>query len=385
MPHSLMGVGPMPDILYSYLGLTREEHLVFSHIDAAGNNGVWSRSLQKRLQAHAKVLEKTYHSLLQKGRIKKMTSVKHPNRKMFIVAGLQPSEDATGGAWFDDGKLDQQLIDGVSLVAEKYISDKSWVTLKQPPSSTTQRTHGDIKGKGKSASAQVDDDQPRSLSPEANRKEQKSKPKPPARTFAAHQPGYQQYPTANDVTNEVNAQNIAQGLRLPVTAVAQLLEVMVYDEKLYKLTRPPLRSDEPGRDPETNQVTMYRSYRTPGQLEETFRIFDKLNSNSASARKAARRQLELEDIGRGGASEVPCLRCPAFDLCGDGGPVNVVTCPYFDEWYLRAARADRDEGLTWPESDEFLKTGERKKQQRLEALTRATHSIKVEASAMDIS
>lgn len=341
--------------------------------------------LQKRLQAHAKVLEKTYHSLLQKGRIKKMTSVKHPNRKMFIVAGLQPSEDATGGAWFDEGKLDQQLIDGISLWAEKYISDRSWVAIKQPPGDVGAKSHVDIKGKGKSSSAQIDDDQPRSLSPEVNHKEQKSKPKPPRRTYVVHRPGYQRYPTAADVTNEVNATNITNGVRLPVTAIMQLLEVMVYDEKLYKIKRPPLRNDEPGRDPADDQVTMYRCYKTPEELEDNFKIFEKLSNPSAGVRKAARRQIELEDIGRGGASEVPCMRCPAFDLCGDGGPVNVVTCPYFDEWYLRTARADRDDGRAWAEGEDFLKAGERKKQRRLEALTRAVHSEKVDPNAMDMT
>jgi DNA-directed RNA polymerase III subunit RPC6 len=359
--------------------------LVFSHIDAAGNNGVWSRNLQKRLQAHAKVLEKTYHSLMQKGRIKKMTSVKYPNRKMFIVAGLQPSEDATGGAWFDDGKLDEYLINGVSIWIEKYVSDRSWRVVKQPSDYATHNAHTDIKGKGKSQSAQLDDEQPRSVSPEVGRKEHKPRPKPAPKVFSAHLPGYKSYPTASDITSAVNTSDITNNTRLPLTAVVQLLEVMVYDEKLYKITRPALRRDEAGRDTETDQVVMYRSYKTPEQLNESFAILQKLDSGSASARKAARREVELEDLGRGGASEVPCLRCPAFDLCGDGGPVNVVTCPYFDEWYLRAARADRDEGQAWPDGDDFLKAGERKKQHRLEALTRAAYATKAESNAMDTS
>ena len=315
-----------------------------------------------------------------------MTSVKHPNRKMFIVAGLQPSEDATGGAWFDEGKLDQQLIDGVSFWAEKYISDRSWVAVKpsdhNEPAGLARTT---AKGKGRSKSMHVDDDQPRSSSPELNYKEPKDtrgKPKQHSTFYVPHPPGHEGYPTAAQVTNDVNAANIASGIRLPVTAVAQLLEVMVYDEKLYKMKRP-ARSDEPGRDPDSEHITMYRCFKTPGELGEKVKLFEKLDSHSASTRKHARRQIELEDVGRGGASEVPCLRCPAFDLCGDGGPVNVVTCPYFDEWYLRTARADRDEGRPWADGEEFLKLGERKRQQRLEALTRAAHSIKADGNAMD--
>ena len=39
--------------------------------------------------------------------------------------------------------------------------------------------------------------------------------------------------------------------------------------------------------------------------------------------------------GRGpgnGLSAVPCGRCPVFNLCEVGGPVNAEECVYFDEW-----------------------------------------------------
>lgn len=368
---------------HSYQGLTREEHLVFSHIDAAGNQGLWTRTLQKRLQAHAKVLERTYKSLEQKGKIKGMKSVKHPTRKMYIVAGLQPSEDATGGAWFHDGNLDQGSIDGVAMWAEKYISDQSWVAVKPNLQQAEQVEDTPTKGKGKSKAASIDDEQPRSISPEMHHREQKSKPKRPPTRYYPHPPGHHGYPTAAMITNEVNASGVIKG-RLPVTAVTQLLEVMVYDDKLYKMYRE-LRSDEISLDSTTDQVAMYRCFKTPGQLEERFNTTGRLQSHSASTRKAARREVELEEVGRGGASEVPCLKCPAFDICGDGGPVNVVTCPYFDEWYLRTARADRDDDHPWADGEDFLKVGERRKQQRIDAITRPPPPVPIEikTEAMD--
>lgn len=42
-----------------------------------------------------------------------------------------------------------------------------------------------------------------------------------------------------------------------------------------------------------------------------------------------------EVIGSGpgnGLSEVPCGRCPVFNLCEVGGPVNAEECVYLDEW-----------------------------------------------------
>lgn len=316
-----------------------------------------------------------------------MKSVKHPTRKMYIVAGLQPSEDATGGAWFHDGKLDHELIDAASFWAEKIVAEKSWVAVRQPGQNNEYEstTNNDIKGKSKSKSAAIDDDGPRSLSPELTHRDLKSKQKRPRTEYVPHPPGYTGYPTATDIANEINSKEIIKGLRLPTTAIAQLMEVLVYDEKLYKLQRE-RRSNEVETDTDRGNVTMFRSYKSPLQLEQEFRRKERTGSTLSHERRAARRSIELEDVGRGGASEVPCLKCPAFDLCGDGGPVNVVTCPYFDEWYLRVARADRDDGTPWPGSDDFVKVGERKKQRRVEALAHAEQVvIKAEPEAMDVS
>jgi len=36
--------------------------------------------------------------------------------------------------------------------------------------------------------------------------------------------------------------------------------------------------------------------------------------------------------GGGVLSEVPCGRCPVFDLCEEGGPVGPSSCVYFTDW-----------------------------------------------------
>jgi DNA-directed RNA polymerase III subunit RPC6 len=293
-----------------------------------------------------------------------MKSVKNPTRKMYIVAGLQPAEDTTGGAWFDDGKLDSELIELVALWVEKYVSDRSWLVVRS--ADTQDTTSPDTKSKGKRKTSHIDDDEPRSLSPEVNHKQPKPRHRSPPKTYAPHPPDYRDYPTADSIAKAIFTENVV-AMRLPPTAVVQLLDVMVYDEKLYTLERS-ARSDEPGRNLETNTITMYRCFRTPADFDTQMAMSQRTGDTSSTVRRAARRHFEIEDLGRGGASEVPCLRCPAFDLCGDGGPVNVVTCPYFDEWYLGTARADRERGEPWAASEEFLKVGEKKKSLRIEAL-----------------
>jgi hypothetical protein len=90
---------------------------------------------------------------------------------------------------------------------------------------------------------------------------------------------------------------------------------------------------------------MYRSFKTPQDLYEENQLVTRTNSHKSEVKKAAMRQQQLEEVGPGGASEVPCMSCPVFDICDNGGPTNVRTCKYFDQWYLVLAEADREAGV----------------------------------------
>jgi DNA-directed RNA polymerase III subunit RPC6 len=35
----------------------------------------------------------------------------------------------------------------------------------------------------------------------------------------------------------------------------------------------------------------------------------------------------------GWGSQTPCARCPVFDFCKQGGPVNPTDCVYYGEWF----------------------------------------------------
>ena len=41
-----------------------------------------------------------------------------------------------------------------------------------------------------------------------------------------------------------------------------------------------------------------------------------------------------------GWSQAPCGRCPQFDFCKEGGPVNPQQCVYYDEWLARDFAAE---------------------------------------------
>jgi DNA-directed RNA polymerase III subunit RPC6 len=371
----------------SYTGLTRDEHLVFACIDSSGTAGMWTKNIIRRLNAHSKVLDRTLKTLESKGIIRPMKNVKYPQRKMFIVAGLQPSEEATGGAWYTDGVLDVSLIHVIGDQIEEFVSQKSWKVIVDNSQPLTDGVNNkrkaphdgfDSTGKEKPKIIRIDDNQPRSESSELKYKV-KSHKVHSRKSYVPHDPGYLGYPTLSDITKHINTSKVTNSV-FPQNSIAHLIDVMVYDDRLYAVERP-TRGDEVPDEGKTDKVTMYRCFKTPPAREKTSEMYHMCNSDSSSTRKAGRRQWELEEIGRGGTSEVPCMKCPTFDLCGDGGPVNVKTCPYFDEWYLKAAKADMPVD-PWPGVEEFIKDGELKKDRRLKALPAVV--VKVEEKPVDV-
>ena len=312
--------------------------MVYSYVESAGAAGIWTKTIRAKTQLHIKVVEKSYKSLETKGLIKQMKNVKNPGRKMYILSRLKPNEEATGGTWYTNDELDVALLDNVATTIEAHVSRKSWaeVNLPEPVDPRGQKrkvpsSGFDAKGKGKARSNSItihEDDRPRH--------------KTKARVeFHAHPPNYLGYPTVHDITKTLNDQRVVTTI-LPVNAISQLVEVMVLDSKLIKCHRPPtpgnITEEQEAEDADNGMVTMYRHLTKPDELMRRFAR----NTKAAEGDKRAAREIELEDIGLGGSTEVPCLRCPVFDICEDGGPVNVKTCTYWEEFWTQMEKADKE-------------------------------------------
>ena len=326
-----------------YGELSQDENLVYSIIDNAGSTGIWTKTVKQRLNIHAKVSERCFKTLESKGLITPMKNVKFPSRKMYIVAGLQPSEDATGGAWFTDGALDESLLDIVGNVIEKRVSERSWVEVdstnpgdERGSSPTSKRKAPDdgfdIKGKGKSKVSRVSgddvshlDDDNHTPRPDATKTRSKP-PTPMKKSYVPHPPGYRGYPDIRWITNEVNNSRIIHSL-LPQTALAQLVDVLVYDDRLVRLNIPAEVSHE--------HKTVYKAVKNIGQIRDQALLKNRQLDPKEDVRKAALREEELQILGPGGMTELPCARCPVFHLCEIGGPASVENCTYFDDWFKK--------------------------------------------------
>jgi DNA-directed RNA polymerase III subunit RPC6 len=126
----------------------QDERMVYQHIKDAGNTGIWMKDLIKNTGLHRNVLNKAVKTLESKAIIKAVKSVKHPSRKIFMLASLTPSVEISGylirhsgvlcgghdnkktnsflcrGAWFTDHELDTALIGSLSQACLRYISNR---------------------------------------------------------------------------------------------------------------------------------------------------------------------------------------------------------------------------------------------------------------------
>ncbi|KAF9263631.1 hypothetical protein L218DRAFT_959160 [Marasmius fiardii PR-910] len=105
--------------------LTGEEEIVLGHIRASHNEGIWTKHLKAKTNLHQTVLDRCLKTLLQKKHIKKVQSVQHPTRKIFMLEGLEPSIALTGGPWYTDNELDTEFIETLIKACFKIVQEKS--------------------------------------------------------------------------------------------------------------------------------------------------------------------------------------------------------------------------------------------------------------------
>ncbi|CAO1605614.1 34-kDa subunit of RNA polymerase III (C) [Xanthoria calcicola] len=280
-----------------YKSLTAEESLVYSYVESAGREGIWNRMLRIRSGLHMTVVGEAVKSLERRNYIKQIKTAKFPNRKTYMLAGLQPSDVVTGGPFYTDGTLDDEFVHQMSRWTERYIVGRSWA---KPPDNP--HIHSNSKKSSK---------QPRTSKHQIESKRQLSSL--PSRS-ANHMdllpfpPGFIGYPTVSEITRAINASNLSP-VTMKEAEMKQLLDILVWD----------------------------------GRIEENL-----LNGGYKAVKKAAIAVMngqrtnegqtnEGTEPGDGGASaltEAPCGRCPVIGFCEEGGPVNARSCEYFTDWLM---------------------------------------------------
>ncbi|MCJ1251321.1 34-kDa subunit of RNA polymerase III (C) [Trapelia coarctata] len=260
-----------------YRGLGAEDAMVYAYIESSGREGIWTRTIRSRTNLHQTVMNRCLKTLENKHLIKSIQSAKFPTRKIYILATLQPSDDVTGGAFYTDNELDIPFVAELHRVAEKYIMAKSWY---HPPSKGTSR-----KKVKKTKMSQQEAEELRRQ--ELEDKQQQSQDSRSA--MVPMPPGYTGYPNISDITRAIHSSKVSQ-IAMKEAEVRQLMDVLCWSGRVEKVM----------------DGKAYRSVRYGPGVDG----------------------VQVEN----GLTEAPCGRCPVFDLCEEGGPVNATTCIYFQDW-----------------------------------------------------
>lgn len=312
-----------------YRTLNREQSMVYEMVEGAGADGIWSRTLKARLGFHDSVLKTHLKFLESKNYVSEMKSVEHPNKKMYIKAGLRPSDRAAGGSWYTDGELDEAFISELLKFVFDYVTQQStYRHIESAPSRKKEPKKGVLKGDGamsakaKGKKRAADDMSTEDPAPKpATASSKKQTPREPKQVQLLPLPaGYNGYPTTRQIAQFIAGTNITE-TTLTIPDVQQLVDVLVYDGLLE-----PIEASSASKPPRYRTVRPLATDPTP---------------MTAMMRDSSIMDMEVLDLGvadmgahplSNGLTEAPCGNCPVFELCEEGGPVSPGSCVYFQRW-----------------------------------------------------
>ncbi|KAM3506882.1 hypothetical protein MY11210_007369 [Beauveria gryllotalpidicola] len=283
---------------------TDEQVLVYSLVDDAGGDGIWSQTLQKRLNMHDSVLKNALKQLQTKGLIAPFKNVEHPNKKMYIKASIRPSDRATGGPWYTDQNFDDAFIEELQRVVFDFIKRQSSYHSTHAGSAGAARTQAPKKGAVQGGLERGKKRDAREMSKPPSKVSKTTAGATPRKEALLPLPaGYTGYPSVRDIARLLSSSGITNNTILSEEDVRKLIDVLVWDNLIepvrvagkvgYRVARIARQSTEPwaGREDPTGPEPYTSPY-----------------------------------------TEAPCGRCPVFDICEDGGPVGPSNCEYFKTW-----------------------------------------------------
>ena len=103
-------------------GLTAEDRLVLQEIEKAGASAISTKELRFRAGGLPQAsLNKVLKKLESRSLVKPVKSVNAGNVKKYMIFGLAPSKEVTGGPWYHDGEFDYALINALQDAAVRFL------------------------------------------------------------------------------------------------------------------------------------------------------------------------------------------------------------------------------------------------------------------------
>lgn len=307
--------------------LTGDERMVYTLIEESHETGIWIRNLKTKTGIKdGKAMDKILNKLQNQKLVKTVKNIKAPMQKTYILFHLAPSDEITGGSFYDAGDLDDSLIEDLSNVIVFHVRQMSWVDEKkhmkreaspilirddaEPTTEGAAESYPRKKRKRDSnAASQVKDIE--DAIPARKRRSHRHSHDPETETVHEQVPfpAGHEYPSPSSIHAFITSTDIIRAMKassLTVEEVQQILNILVWDERLEEVNG-------------GYRTVRGVKYKQPGEPDDP---------EDEQARKRGN-----------GFTEMPCGQCPVIDLCGPGGPVNAANCVYFDRWLARSVTA----------------------------------------------
>ncbi|GMH99409.1 hypothetical protein TrVE_jg5809 [Triparma verrucosa] len=110
-------------------GLTKEEEFVYQMIAKSSNLGIWTKDIKLSSGLPSQTLTKIYKTLTSKGLIKPFKSVASKTKTLYMLEGIEPAKELTGGPWYTEQEFDFEFISELRTFVLMLIKSNPSVTL----------------------------------------------------------------------------------------------------------------------------------------------------------------------------------------------------------------------------------------------------------------
>jgi len=125
------GTGPGNNVL-TFVAVSEEEvhklrsmdaneKIIYGYIKEAGSKGIWQKDLKIKSGIHQKQVLASLKALEKRKIIKTVKSIKNSIKRVYMLYELAPSDEVTGGTFYQDNELDVEFIEILSTAIYRKI------------------------------------------------------------------------------------------------------------------------------------------------------------------------------------------------------------------------------------------------------------------------
>ena len=112
-------------------GLSAEDRLVYQEVERTSTAGISTKELKARANLQTQQLARVLKKLEARKLIQHVKSVASKNKKVYLLAGLEPTREITGGSFYSGVEFDHELIRVLAQYALAFIQRKEKATASE--------------------------------------------------------------------------------------------------------------------------------------------------------------------------------------------------------------------------------------------------------------